>query len=190
MSSSNSVSKLNEVYQGYWDFILKENPRYATYLGDHRYDNKLEDASETSYHRQISQYQKYLTKLRSLSKPSTSTDRLNYELFERTLGNSVKESGFKPYLLPINQQNGPHIEVPQLTSYHPFNTVQDYENYATRLGQFPRLIDQIITNMKTGIREKIVLAKINVQSIPPQLDAQIVKDSSKSPFFEPVIKPP
>ncbi len=190
MVLSNRASGLDAVYQGYWDFILKVNPRYATYLGDHRYDDKLEDASEAAYLRQISQYQKYLAQIRSFSKPSSSTDRLNYELFERTLGNSVKESVFKPYLLPINQQNGPHIEVPQLTSYHPFHTVRDYENYTTRLGQFPRLIDQVIANMKTGIREKIVLAKVNVQSISPQLDAQIVKDASKSPFSEPITKPP
>lgn len=189
MVSRNDLSQLNTLYQDYWDFILKENPRYATYLGDHRYDNKLEDASEAEYHRQISQYKTYLEHLRSFAKPAISTDRLNYELFERSLGNSVEESKFKPYLLPISQQSGPHIDVPQLTSYHPFNTAEDYENYSTRLGQFPRLIDQVITNMKTGIREKIVPAKINVESVLPQLDAQIVKNPAKSPMFEPLTKP-
>jgi uncharacterized protein (DUF885 family) len=190
MTQSRDVAELNSLYQDYWEFLLRENPRYATYLGEHRYDDKLEDASEAAYNRQISQYQKYLGQLRTFSKPSSSPDRLNYELFDRTLSNSVKESIFKPYLLPINQQNGPHIEVPQLTSYHPFHTIQDYENYTTRLGQFPRLIDQVLANMKKGISEKIVLAKINAQSVPPQLDAQIVKDVSKSPFYEPVTKPP
>jgi len=30
------------LYQDYWEFTLKENPTFATYLGDHRYDNWLE----------------------------------------------------------------------------------------------------------------------------------------------------
>jgi hypothetical protein len=30
------------LYEDYWEFILKENPTFATYLGDHRYDNWLE----------------------------------------------------------------------------------------------------------------------------------------------------
>ena len=40
-----STAKLDRLYDDYWNFILKEDPRYATYPGDHRNDGELEDAS-------------------------------------------------------------------------------------------------------------------------------------------------
>jgi len=48
-SPENEVTSLNRLYEDYWEFILKENPTLATYLGDHRYDNWLEDVSAEAY---------------------------------------------------------------------------------------------------------------------------------------------
>jgi hypothetical protein len=32
----------------YWEYVLKHNPTFATYIGDHRYNDVLEDLSEKS----------------------------------------------------------------------------------------------------------------------------------------------
>jgi len=40
---ANDTTELNKLYEDYWEFTLKENPTTATYLGDHRYDDALED---------------------------------------------------------------------------------------------------------------------------------------------------
>ncbi len=55
VSSSDVVTQLNQLYDDYWEFILKEYPLSATYLGDHRYDGSLEDASEDAFHRRVGQ---------------------------------------------------------------------------------------------------------------------------------------
>src|SRR6266567_6270473 len=157
VQSEQSLAELDRLYDDYWNFILKEDPRYATYLGDHRYDGELEDASENAFRRRASQYQEYLRRLRSHPRPNTGSGRLNYVLFERELEDAIEELGFRPYLIPVTQQEGPHIGVPELVTYHPFRSVQDYGSYLNRLREFPRLIDQIITNMRLGVQEKLVL---------------------------------
>jgi prolyl oligopeptidase len=184
--SRNDTPPPDGLYQDYWEFILKENPTYATYLGDHRYDNWLEDVSAEAYEQRVVRFRKYLTELRSFNKPSSGEDRLNYDLFKRELELQIEAAQYQPYLLPITQQMGPHIDLPQLTTYHPFKILHDYVNYVSRLTQFRRVFDQTIANLKTGIEKKTVQPRSVVEKIIPQLEAQIVSSPEKSGLYKPI----
>ena len=100
-----SDSPLARLYQDYWEFFLAEFPTYSTYLGDHRYDDKLEDASETHFHTRVRKTRDFLDQLHNHAKPSNSAYRLNYELFERELTDKLEEAKFQPFLQPISQQD-------------------------------------------------------------------------------------
>lgn len=186
VQSNKPLAQLNGLYNDYWEYVLREYPTLATYFGDHRYDGALEDISPEAYDKRVSETRSFLGRLRSYSKPASGTDRLNYELFERDLSDQIEEAGFRPWLTPITQQLGPHIELPQLTTYHPFRSVEDFENYVTRLRKIPRLMEQATASMKMGITEKLVQPKVVVEKIIPQLDAHIVKDPVKSEFYKPI----
>src|SRR4029077_18309281 len=178
-STQTDLSALNRLYEVYWEFILKENPTFATYLGDHRYDNWLEDVSAEAYEKRIERLRKFLAELKGFKKPNNGEDRLNYDLFKRELALQTEGAKYQPCLLPITQQTGPHIDLPQLVTYHPFKTLQDYVNYVSRLTQFRRVFDQTITNLKTGIDKKTVQPRNVVVKIIPQLEAQIVSSPDK-----------
>jgi uncharacterized protein (DUF885 family) len=176
---------LDLLYNNYWESVLRENPTYATYLGDHRYDDRLEDVSEEAYHSRIDQLRTYREQLKSLARPTSPGDRLNYDLFKRQLDLQIAGAEYYPYLLPITQQTGPHIDLPQIITYHPYKTKQDYDNYINRLRQFPRVFDQTIANLTTGIEKKIVQPRNVVEKIIPQLEAQIVDNPDKSELHKP-----
>jgi uncharacterized protein (DUF885 family) len=186
----NNVASLNRLYEEYWELILKENPTFATYLGDHRYDNWLEDVSAEAYEHRIERFRKLLTDLKGFRRPVSGEDRLNYDLFKRELALQIEGAKYQPYLLPITQQTGPHIDLPQLVTYHPFKTLQDYVNYVSRLTQFRRVFDQTITNLKIGLGKKTVQPQAVVEKIIPQLEAQIVSSPDKSGLHKPVEKLP
>ena len=185
-SPENDTELLNRLYEDYWEFVLKENPTIATYLGDHRYDNWLEDFSPEAFERRIDQFRKYLAELKSFKKPTSGEDQLNHGLFKRELALQIEGAKYHPYLLPITQQTGPHIDYPQLITFHPFKTLQDYANYVSRLTQFRRVFDQTITNLKTGIDKKTVQPRSVVEKILPQLEAQIVSTADKSELHKPI----
>src|SRR5437899_10633649 len=155
-SLEDAATSLNRLYENYSEFILKESPTFATYLGDHRYDNWLEDVSAEAYEKRVDRFRKYLIELKGFKKPTSGEDRLNYDLFKRELSLQIEGAKYHPYLLPITQQTGPHINLPQLTTYHAFKTLQDYANYISRLTQFRRVFAETITNLKTGMDRKIV----------------------------------
>src|SRR5256712_1953848 len=186
ISSNDVVTQLNQLYDDYWEFILKEYPLSATYLGDHRYDASLEDASENAFHRRVAQSKKYLDRLRSIKKPSSKPELLNYELFERELRDNLEAAKFRPYLTPMTQQSGLQIDIPELVTYHPFRSLSDFDNFSSRLRAFPRLVDQVIQSMRTGLRAKIVLAKVTAEKIIPQLEANVVQDPKKLDLYKSV----
>src|SRR2546427_10533102 len=186
VSSSDVATQLNQLYDDYWEFILKEYPLSATYLGDHRYDGSLEDASEDAFHRRVGQSKKYLDRLRSIKKPSSKPELLNYELFERELEDNLEAAKFRPYLTPMTQQSGLQIDIPELVTYHPFRSLSDFENFSSRLRAFPRLVDQVIQSMRAGVRARIVLAKVTAQKIIPQLEANVVHDPEKLDLYKSV----
>ncbi|HZY94364.1 MAG TPA: DUF885 domain-containing protein [Candidatus Bathyarchaeia archaeon] len=181
-----TASELDQLYQDYWEFFLKEFPTIATYLGDHRYDDRLDEVSEEAFHRRINEDKKYLEQLKRIKRPSLPSDRLNYDLFERELSIPIAGAKFHPYVLPISQQIGPHIDLPQIITYHPFNILQDYDNYITRLERFPDVFDQVTDCLRIGIKEKIVHPRVIVDKMIPQLQVQIVDDPGDSELHKPV----
>ncbi len=185
-SQHDAAASLNHLYEDYWEFILHESPTYATYLGDHRYDDRLDDVSAEAYHRRIDRLKKYLDQLKSLRRPVGQADRLNYDLFQRELALQIEGANLDPYLTPISQQTGPHIDLPQLITFHPYKTRQDFDNYISRLRQFPRVFDQTIANLKTGIEKKIVQPRVVVEKIIPQLETHVVASPDKSELHKPI----
>ena len=190
VSSTDPVTQLNKLYDSYWEFLLKEYPLTATYLGDHRYDDLLEDASEEAFNRRTGQYKKFLGQLRTINAPSSKPDRLNYELFERELEDNLESAKFRGYLTPMTQQSGLQIDIPELVTYHPFNTVHDFDNFIKRLRAFPKLVDQIIQSMRSGIRAKIVLARVTAEKIIPQLETNVVQDPRNLELYKCIEKIP
>ncbi|OLD35250.1 MAG: hypothetical protein AUI50_03080 [Crenarchaeota archaeon 13_1_40CM_2_52_14] len=190
VSSSETVTQLKHLYDDYWEFILKEYPLSATYLGDHRYDGSLEDGSEDAFHRRVDQYKKYLDALKSIKKPSAKPELLNYELFERELEDNLEAAKFRPYLTPMTQQSGLQIDIPELVTYHPFRSLSDFENFSSRLQAFPKLVGQVIQSMRSGIAARIVLARVTAERIIPQLEANAVQDPKKLELYKAVEKIP
>jgi len=179
---------LSRLYDEYWDYILREFPVLATYLGDHRFDDRLDNFSAAGFERHAEQFRTFKHKLKSFAKPTRTRDRLNYELFEKELTLHINSALFKPYLLPITHLSGPHVDLPRLTSFHPFNSRQDLQNYLTRLHQLPVVFNEIIECMRIGIKERITLPMVIIEKIVPQIETQIVKESTKSGFFVPTVR--
>ena len=47
-----ATEELHELLKDYWEYVLEQNPTFATYIGDHRYNSRLEDLSEDSINKQ------------------------------------------------------------------------------------------------------------------------------------------
>ncbi len=189
--AENEINELEAIYQDYWEYHLETFPSRATYLGDYRYNDRLEDLSEEAHFATIDRYRNYLERIAEYDPDGLEgQDRLNYLLFRRLLEMNVEGSKYNHHLMPISQQGGPHISFPQIVNYHPFRSVKDYDDYIARLHAFPRQIEQVIANMAKGMDVGLVRSRIVVEKMVPQVEGLIVEDPDKSPLYEPLSRFP
>ncbi len=176
-----SAETLNDLFSDYWEFQMRQSPTWATNLGDHRYDSLLPDMSLEAVPREAAALRSFQARLEVLSKQKGSArDTINAEFFGRELSDRLEDLDNHWYLMPVSQQGGPQIDIPELVNYHPLKTAGDCENFVTRLHAFPAYVDQLIARMRQGMKEHLVPAKITIEKALPQIEAHVVDDPQKS----------
>ncbi|MBI3871620.1 MAG: DUF885 domain-containing protein [candidate division Zixibacteria bacterium] len=176
-----AASALDSLFADYWEFQMRTSPTWATYLGDHRFDDRLSDLSAAERDKELQALRGFLARSQAIQEAELArSDSLSAELFSREIQRQIDDWPLLEYTMPISQQNGPHIEFPELVTYHPFQTVNDCENFVKRLRAFPVLIDQTIANMQEGMKDRLVPAKVTMQATVPEIESQIVDDPAKA----------
>jgi uncharacterized protein (DUF885 family) len=189
-TADNADARLDSLFQSEWERGLRENPLTATYIGDHRYDNRWPDLSAEALARNHDDDLAVLSTLAGIE-PTRLTDanRLNRELFRRTYQQSVDAYQWGLQYMPINQRGGVQ-SVSELAGLIDFSSARDYENWIARLDGIGSYVDQNIALMREGVRRGLMQPKVIMQRVPDQIAKQVVKDPEASPFYAPFRKMP
>lgn len=182
---------LERLYRDYWQTQLRHHPTRATALGDHRFDDRLDDYSEQTHDLWLAERKAFRAAFEHIDQSQLSDeDRLNATLFADTLRDEIELAEYPDRLMPLGPQSGIHLDLPMLLLSHPFRNEKDYENYLARLRAFPRQVDQVIALMNEGIQQGIVPPRVIMGKVLEQVGRQIVKDAQKSEFYKPTLKWP
>jgi len=175
--------QLVSLFDEQWEYQLRTNPEWATMLGDRRYNDRLSDNSPEFFQSDVEQKRKFLARFAAIDSSGFSRqDTLSRELMIRKLGQEIEGAKFKSWEMPVNQMGGPHLEMPNLIILTPFNTVTDYENYLARLDQIPRMFDQVIANMRQGMRDGLMPPRYLLAKVAAEADDIAGKTGETSPF--------
>jgi len=182
---------LHLLFAEYYEQALALDPVLATTLGDHRYDAHLAiDISDDHRRRQKRVYTDLLSRLNALAVGKISDDeRLSLTLLRSELALRLEGLAYPEHLLPVTQISGLPVDFPVMGSgsgVHPFATTDDYDSFLGRVTDFVTWVDTAIANMRRGIAAGVVQPTIVVDTLLPQLDAQLITDPETSAFFQPV----
>ncbi|MCW5581781.1 MAG: DUF885 domain-containing protein, partial [Luteimonas sp.] len=171
-----------------WERGLVESPESASYSGDPRFNDRWSDYSLSAIEKRQAEDRAALEKLHAIDRAALSpADQLNYDTFEWQLEKAVERQKFHEYLQPVGHQGGVQT-ADGLAEILPFATVKDYRDWLKRMDAIPTLVDQSIALMREGVKEGNVPPKVLMQRVPAQIDAQIVDDPARSPFYRPFLK--
>src|SRR5260370_16886625 len=152
---------------------MRENPQWASELGDRRWNDRWSDETLEAYERRNQHYQAVLAQLATIDRNNLpEKDQLNYDLFQKRYQDRVERYRFHWFLLPLNQREGIQTE-DDLADALRFTTVRDYEDWIARLHAFPVYMDQTIELLRQGIPEPIVHPKVLRHMIPPPPETQL-----------------
>ena len=96
-------------------------------------------------------------------------------------------------LMPLNQIFSLHLYIGQLgsgSSAQPFNTVEDYENWLSRMEDYFDILDTAILRMQEGIDMGFVHHKIITERMIKQLDGFILTAVEDHVFYTPATNIP
>ena len=190
-SLSPSNTRFQEMLNNYYEAYLQLNPTTASYRGDYRYNDQMENSISQPYRDQSQAlYSRFQDSLRTFSVQQLSPrDQLSYQIFEYTLKNSLEELQLTSYLIPVSQMRDFRISFSQMgsgSSVHPFKTVKDYDDFLKRISGFVSITDTAIENMRKGIAIGKVQPKVLIEKVVPQIKAMLVDDVTKSIFYNPI----
>jgi uncharacterized protein (DUF885 family) len=182
---------LNDLLAEQWEYRLKTSPIFASFLGDKRWNDQLDDFSQAAIDKDLVETRKFAERFEAIDTTGfPEQEALNKSLMIRDLKMQLQEARFKPWETPVDQQNGVHIDLPQLTTILSFQTIKDYDDYLSRLRQMPRLFDETIIQMRKGMADKFMPPRFILEKVVEQSESIATQVPEKSPFAVPFSKFP
>jgi len=183
--SAIAVAELHAIFADAWELDLKNNPLYASYLGDSRYNDRWPDLRMEELERQHLENGEILVRLSEISfSDLPDAEKLNYELFKREYQERLEAYKYMTFLQPLNQRSGVQT-ANQVSQALSFSSLEDYADWIARLAALGLYVDQTIELLRQGISRGMTHPRVIMQRVPAQIETQLVATAEDSPFFEP-----
>ena len=169
-----------------WELEKQENPLRATASGDHRFNDRLPSMTMADLERRAAAARSQLDALRAIDRAALGPeDRVSYAMFERDLGQDLARQRFRAWRIPITSDSGFHTGISRLAQEVPLRTVQDYENYLSRLRAIPAYFDQHTALMREGLRTVFTSPRVALEGYDATMRPHVVSDPEQSVFWKP-----
>jgi uncharacterized protein (DUF885 family) len=187
--------ELHRLFEEYFEARLLMNPTFATYIGDNRYNDRYVNNIGPAW-REASRSLELdsLDRVNAIDPGSLEgQELLSYEIFRAGRETALENFDFPSHLMPINQFYNPSNRFVQMGSgggIQPFKTVEDYENFLSRMDGFVTWMAQAQANMREGMSRGLTQPRILMERVVPQLESQLVSSVEESAFYRPVANMP
>jgi uncharacterized protein (DUF885 family) len=182
---------LNQLLDEQWQYTLRDQPEFATIIGDYRYNDKWSDLSLAHVEQRRKDTEAFLQRFQAIDTTDfPEQELLNQQLMVRNLKENLESISLKLHLMPEDQFNGLHLQLAQLVSLVPFDTEKHFEDYITRLHQVPRVMDQVIETLEQGKRDNLMPPKFLLEKVVSQVRSIAEPTGEASVFGMPAKKFP
>jgi len=192
-------SPAEALFSGYWQDLLVLYPDRALSQGDYRhagvFDRTLEDSWRAEVIALADQYLERLSQLdpAGLTAPErVSADMLRWRL-QRDRDFYASEVFETARLLPIDHFRGRHVSFAESAAgagNFPFETLEHYELALQRADGFARWADMVIARLEEGQARGVVLSRMVVERLLPQLTLHFGQPPEETQFWKPVAAMP
>ncbi len=183
--------QLDTLFDQYYRDRMRLFPLEATENGVNSYNDKLYADFTDSYRDTLRAfYTDYQKRLEAIVWDSLTPEQQSNALVLRWELDLGKQGTLVPFnLMPLDQFWGLHLKMGQYASgqgIQPFKTVSDYENWLKRVAAFSTWADSAIVYFRRGMQQGVVLPKVLVVKMLPQLEAMTTAIPDSHVYFGPI----
>jgi uncharacterized protein (DUF885 family) len=190
-AADTTAESARRLFEREWQWQLRQQPEYATGIGEHRHDALLSDPSLEARAAAVEHARQVLDEARKLDRNELDArDRVSYDLFVAARERSLAAAAFTAFdPQPISSWDGLHLRLPRLVAQMPFTTEQDYRNYLARLDALPAHVDGLVEQMRAGLRAGWTVPKVVIAPVPDAL-RRLREDIAAGPLYAPLQRIP
>jgi uncharacterized protein (DUF885 family) len=186
-------SDLRDLADRYWDARLAASPLTATFLGDHRFDDQVDDVSEEAERTLAERWRGFLAEADAIAersrRPSTDgglaldeTDRVTLDLLRGELADAVAAIELRLGELASDQMTGIHADLLTMAGQLSAPEPEHATMALTRIARLGGMLDQALDRFRAGIRAGRTPARICITRSINQCDGYLASDLDDDPF--------
>ena len=141
---------VNDLADRFWDGFLERYPTYATFLGDERYDDRLEDPGPAGRAAELHAYHDLLAGAEAIDRAGLDVeDAITLDMLAVVARIGLTAHEQQQYQLEsVNQMAGAQTLPNDLARIQKTDTPERVERLAKRLEAYPAFIDAVIQNVE------------------------------------------
>ena len=182
-----AADRLHRLFADEWSLRLQRDPLLASSFGITDYNDRLPDMTADAQQRALDEDLQFMARLAAIDSAALSEDdRTNHALFEFVLGHRTTLAKYRQYRIPISSDSGFHIRIQRMHEVMPFQTIEDYARYLSRLRAIGPFFAQNIDNMRAGLADGFTLPGAILDGVVASISGAIVDSPQDSIFFAPL----
>ncbi len=175
-------ASLHALLADHWEDTMRRSPIWASRLGDHRWDDRLDDNSPEALAAARQARVAFLRRAEAV--PAGELDdqnRANLEIFTWELRTSVGVDACHTERWGLSARNNALITIGELPDIQPILTATDATNYLARLRAWPATVDNEIAHLRRGIAADTTPERRAVEIVIGQVDQALSAPAAEWP---------
>jgi len=188
--SMSDSARLAALFALDWEYTNVESPETATFVGYPGQDERWTDNTPSALVRRRRELPDRLLVLGAIDRRRlNASDRLSFDVFKRSVEESIEGTRFPRELLAVTQRDGPQY-LASVLSKMPTASVSDYERILTRLAALPTVLDQTRVLLDSGLAVGVTPPRVTLRDVPMQFEHLVPDDAMQSALLEPFTRFP
>jgi len=159
--NTNQQSEANQLFEDIFMENVMRSPMYQSYLGIKDDQDKWDDISDEQAKEDLALTKKHLEQVKAIDESKLNEQtKISWMLMKQSLENDIADFKWRHHNYPVNQMFGLHSSVASLLiNQHRISSVDDAQDYISRLNGLPELFEQLAENLELRAEKGIIAPK-------------------------------
>jgi uncharacterized protein (DUF885 family) len=174
-SDADATTPVNDLAERYWQAILELDPTTATFYGDERYADRLDDPGPEGRAQVRALMERTRDEATAIDTDGLPTeDRITRDILKVIAELQIEQDDQGLYQLKVvDQMSGPQQLLPQLTQFQPADTPERLEAFLARLHAYPDYMAANTEILRDGIASGLTAPRIVAERTIAQIERML-----------------
>ena len=178
-----SDSSLGQLAIDYWEHKMRTNPTWALLLGDHRFDDQMEDLSRAAEDDAIEALSGFADAATAIDPAGLDPDdRITRSMLIHEAGADADELRSRLSELAVDPSSGFHVQLVQIVGQIPVATAEQGDAIISKFTKIETLAEQAAQRLRQGLARDRTPPVSAVETVIAQIDTYLSSPIESDPF--------